>query len=313
MLFVRDQSARVVMSIAWREVVNSQLELGEGLYWDARRNGLWVTDIHGCCLHFGMVDASSWQSWALPQRVGWVIPYAAGNAVLLGLQGGFARLRWPVSESASPAVDWVAQPFGANTALRLNDAKADSTGAVWAGSLNNDDESRADGCLFRLGVDGQVTVVDTGYTVANGPAIRGDGRLMLHTDSGQRTIYAFDLDAPAGRLSSKRVWKRFADDEGYPDGMCFDAEGCVWVAHWGAGCISRFAGDGRLLRRVQLPTSHITNVCFGGPGLQRLFVSSARAGLSAGQLAAQPLAGSLFEVLSPGATGLPGLPFGGRA
>jgi len=64
---------------------------------------------------------------------------------------------------------------------------------------------------------------------------------------------------------------------------------------------------------VHMPTSHITNVCFGGPGLQRLFVSSARAGLSADQLAAQPLAGSLFEVRSPGATGLPGLPFGGQA
>ena len=218
----------------WTVLPSPKAVLGEGLHWDALRSALWMTDIHGRHLLLGTKDAAVWQSWPLPQRVGWVIPYAAGNAVLLGLQGGFARLRWPVSESASPAVDWVAQPFGANTALRLNDAKADSTGAVWAGSLNNDDERRADGCLFRLGVDGQVTVVDTGYTVANGPAIRGDGRLMLHTDSGQRTIYAFDLDAPAGRLSSKRVWKRFADDEGYPDGMCFDTEGCVWVAHWGA-------------------------------------------------------------------------------
>jgi D-xylonolactonase len=135
----------------------------------------------------------------------------------------------------------------------------------------------------------------------------------LHTDSGRRTIYAFDLDVVAGQLSNRRVWKQFADDDGYPDGMCFDAEGAVWVAHWGGGCISRIAADGRLLRRVHLPTSHITNVCFGGPALDRLFVSSARAGLSDDQLATQPLAGSLFEVLDPGVTGLPGLPFGGQA
>ncbi len=295
----------------WKVLPAPKAELGEGLHWDAGRGGIWMTDIHGCRLLFGLDDASAWQVLDLPQRIGWVIPCASGDAVLLGLQGGLARLPWPLAGNAQIAVDWVAQPFGANAALRLNDAKADASGAVWAGSLNNDDETRADGCLFRLGTDGQLTVEDTGYTVANGPAIRGDGQLMLHTDSGRRTIYAFDLDAAAGQLSNKRVWKQFADDEGYPDGMCFDAEGGLWVAHWGAGCVSRFAPDGGLLRHVQLPTSHITNVCFGGAALDRLFVSSARAGLSVDQLAAQPLAGALFEVLAPGVNGLPGLPYGG--
>ena len=297
----------------WKVLPSPKAELGEGLHWDAGRGGIWMTDIHGCRLMFGLDDASAWQVWDLPQRVGWVIPCASGDAVLLGLQGGLARMPWPLAGSAQIAFDWVAQPFGANAALRLNDAKADASGAVWAGSLNNDDETRADGCLFRLGTDGQFTVEDTGYTVANGPAIRGDGQLMLHTDSGRRTIYAFDLDAAAGQLSNKRVWKQFADDEGYPDGMCFDAEGGLWVAHWGAGCISRFAPDGGLLRRVRLPTSHITNVCFGGAALDRLFVSSARAGLSVDQQATQPLAGALFEVLAPGVKGLPGLPYGRAA
>jgi sugar lactone lactonase YvrE len=77
------------------------------------------------------------------------------------------------------------------------------------------------------------------------------------------------------------------------------------VAHWGAACISRFDADGQLLRRVPLPTDHITNVCFAGPGLSRLFVSSARAGLSPGQLAGQPLAGHLFEVDPQGLVGQP--------
>jgi xylono-1,5-lactonase len=110
--------------------------------------------------------------------------------LLLGLQGGFA-----LADRADPTrFEWLHQPFLHNPALRLNDAKADATGAVWAGSLNNDDESRPDGCLFRLGPDGDLSVVDTGYTVANGPAINADSTLMLHTDSGRRTIYAFDLD-----------------------------------------------------------------------------------------------------------------------
>jgi len=281
--------------------------LGEGLHWDSSRARLLMTDIHGArCIRWRL-DAEGWDELRLPERVGWVIPAADGR-LLLGLQSGFALATLGVGPD-DVALDWIARPFS-GTSLRLNDAKADSTGAVWAGSMNNDDESRSDGCLFRLSPDGQLEVVDTGYMVANGPAISPDENLMLHTDSGRRTIYAFDLNVPAGKITNRRVWKQFTESEGYPDGMCFDAEGCVWVAHWGAGCVSCFAPDGALLRRISLPTSHITNVCFGGPDLDRLFVSSARAGLSQDQLSREPLAGALFEVLEPGAIGLPGRPYG---
>ena len=133
---------------------------------------------------------------------------------------------------------------------------------------------------------------------------------MLHSDSARRTIYAFDLNVHAGQLSNKRIWKVFTEDQGYPDGMCFDADGCVWVAHWGAGCISRFALDGALLSHIKLPVINVTNVCFGGKALDRLFVSTARSGLTPEQLKAQPEAGDLFEIINPGSRGLPCLPAG---
>ena len=60
--------------------------------------------------------------------------------------------------------------------------------------------------------------------------------------------------------------------------------------------------SGAELARVTLPTHHITDCAFGGPDLKTLFISSARSGLDAEQLVAQPLAGSLFsvEVDAPG-------------
>lgn len=285
---------------------NMLFQLGEGLHWNASTQSLWGVDIHAMCFWCWDLASQAPQVWPLTQRVGWVLPTAQSGKLLLGLQGGFG-----LADSARPThFEWLHQPFLLNPALRLNDAKADATGAVWAGSLNNDDESKSDGCLYRLGPEGGLTVVDTGYTVANGPAINADSTVMLHTDSGRRIIYAFDLDVPAGQLSNKRIWKIFAEDEGYPDGMCFDAQGCVWVAHWGGGCVSRFAPDGALLRRVSLPTSNVTNVCFAGLGLDRIFVTTAKAGLSTSQLLEQPLAGALFEVRALGATGLPSLPSG---
>jgi D-xylonolactonase len=293
-----------------RRALDTGALLGEGLHWDAAR--LWWVDIQGQRLMRWDMSSPTWDEWTMPQRVGWVIPERGRDSVVLGLQQGFARA-WLAEPGQSVEIAWIARPFGARAALRLNDAKADATGAIWGGSLNNDDESRSDGCLFRLAPDGRLDVVDTGYTVANGPAIALDGRTLMHTDSGRRTIYAFDLDAAAGRLSNKRVWKVFADEDGYPDGMTFDREGALWVAHWGAGRVSRFDAEGRLLRTLHLPAPNVTDVCFAGPALDRLFVTTARTGLSAEALAAAPLAGALFEVVAPGVVGLTGLAAGLRA
>lgn len=280
-----------------------QALLGEGLHWCGVSQCLWMTDIHAARVWRWWPGRDAWAGWELPERVGWVLPTAGDpERLMLGLQSGMAVARFGARVSAP---DFVARPYAQRPAMRLNDAKADSTGAVWAGSLNNDDESRADGELFRWGPDGSLRTADSGYTVANGPAIAPDERWMLHTDSGRRTIHAFDLDVRSGTLAGKRVWKQFTPEEGYPDGMCFDAEGAVWVAHWGAGCVSRFDPGGRLLQRVGLPVSQVTNVCFGGERLDRLFVSSARVGLGPRELARQPLAGALFEVLAPGVQGLP--------
>jgi D-xylonolactonase len=286
-------------------VSDVRCRLGEGLHWDSARNCLWGVDIHGRTVWCWALDARSVTQWKLDQRVGWVLPILGSlDYVLLGLQAGVAC----VDVSGMTIKHWLQRPFEQMPSLRLNDAKADSSGAVWCGSLNNDDESQAVGCLFRLDTAQGWKVVDSGYTVANGPAINAAGTVLMHTDSGRRTIFRFDLNSELGELSNKRVWRIFTESEGYPDGMCFDAEGALWVAHWGAGCISRFALDGRLLARVTLPTNHITNVCFAGPGLDRLFVSSAREGLTAQQLVAQPEAGRVFEVLGHQAKGLPSLP-----
>ena len=287
-------------------VLELKSQLGEGLHWDAAHSVLWGVDIHGSQIWRWGLNSNTWRSWQMEERVGWVLPEVGSNRVLIGMQRGFA---W-ADRDAPDRCQWLREPFGENSSLRLNDAKADSSGAVWAGSLNNDDESRSDGCLFRLDTSGQLKVVDDGYLVANGPAIHEDGKLMLHTDSGRRTIYAFTLNVKAGTLGDKRVWLTFRPEEGYPDGMCFDSEGCVWVAHWGTGCVSRFAMDGRLLCRVALPVTLVTNVCFAGPSLNRLFVSTARVGLSEDELLGQPSAGSLFEIENVGVAGVASLPAG---
>lgn len=279
-------------------------QLIEGLHWDAISNRLWMVDIHGCRIMRWELGSPTWCEWKTPQRVGWVLSTHRADLQLAGLQGGMAWIRCPAGAAEIEVLGWAARPFPAGSSLRLNDAKTDARGRVWAGSLNNDDESRPDGRLFRLDELGRCDEVDGPYGVANGPAISPCQTWMLHTDSAARTVYAFDLDVQAGTLSHKRVWLQFSEADGYPDGMTFDAQGQVWIAHWGGACVSRYNADAELTHRVSLPTDHVTNVCFAGPQLDRLFVTTAWQGLSASQRAAQPLAGHVFEVDAAGATGL---------
>jgi len=287
-----------------RVALETGCQLGEGLHWDAQSNHLWMVDIHGRRIIRWAIGSPTLQAWTVSERVGWVLSTAIAEEKLVGLQSGMARLHLPADGSDCRLLEWVAKPFPVGSPLRLNDAKTDAHGRVWAGSLNNDDESRPDGRLLRLDEQGRCEEVDGPYGVANGPAISPCQTWMLHTDSGARTIYAFDLDAPSGQISNKRVWKRFEEADGYPDGMTFDAQGRVWVAHWGGACVSRFSPEGQLTHRVALPTDHVTNVCFAGAQLDRLFVTTARQGLSPQQLAQQPTAGHLFEVDPAGSTGL---------
>lgn len=292
-------------SLEVRPVTALRHQLGEGLHWDSARLCLWGVDIIGCKVWSLNLDDFSTRVWKVGQPVGWILPLAdCSTSVLLGLKNGIA-----LACAHTMTFDrWLNKIFTDLSPMRMNDAKADVTGAIWCGSLNNDDEREANGCLYRSSPEGGWTTWDTGYTIANGPAIDATQKIMMHTDSGRRTIYMFDLDVHKGILSQKRVWKVFSDNEGVPDGMCFDAEGTLWVAHWGASCVSRFALDGSLLLRVSMPTTNISNVCFGGAELDRLFVTSAKVGLTSRELISDSLAGCVFEVLGHGATGLPSMP-----
>lgn len=265
-------------------------ELGEGLHWDEGRQCLWMVDIHGRRLIACDLERDTWQEWAMPQRIGWVIPLRDSDELLAGFQEGVARLQLD-----GPQVRWTWHArLDHAPAMRMNDAKADASGAIWAGTMNNEDVSGADGRLLRIAPSGEVTVADTGYHIPNGPAIHPDGRLFLHTDSALRTIFAYDLVGE--RVLNRRVWARFGEVDGYPDGMNFDAEGCLWVAHWGIGEVRRYGADARLLERHAVPASQTSNLCFAGADRDRVVVTTARVGLGTTLLDAEANAGDLFEI-----------------
>lgn len=226
----------------------------------------------------------------MPQMIGWLIEREHAPGFIAGFASGFFELNLePLNTNP------ICCPASHPRSNRFNDAKADRHGRIWAGSMPRSADQPV-GALYRLDTDRTVTQVDAGYTVANGPAFSLDGRFLYHTDSAARVIYRFRMHED-GTLSDRTVFVAFVAEWGKPDGMTVDGEGGLWVAHWGAGRVSRFDEQGRMERSIHLPASQITSCTFAGAQLDRMFVTSAADGVPD-----EPHAGALFEI-DPGVRG----------
>jgi sugar lactone lactonase YvrE len=286
-----------------RLLQDAKAELGEGPLWSARDQAIYWTDIKvGKLNRYRLADGTT-QSWDMTDMIGWAVERRDKPGFIVGLAHAIAEV---TLEPFSIARRCEIEPD--KPANRLNDAKVDPLGRIWFGTMH-DPEQDSSGALYRLDPDLSVHQVDTGYVVANGPTFSPDGAIVYHTDSFAREIYRFDV-RPDGSLGNKRVFVRFTEDEGYPDGMTTDRDGCLWVAHWAGWRVTRFRPDGTRDRMIPMPVSQVTSCTFGGDRLDRMFVTSARIGLTEAQLVREPLAGGLFEI-DPGTTGLPTPRFAG--
>ncbi len=236
------------------------------------------------------LGSGSVRSWPLPEPICWIVERAGRDDFIVGLKRGFASLSLD-----PPAVAIIGNPEPDMPHNRLNDAKVDRWGRVWAGTMP--EGGPGEGALYRLDPDLRWMRMDTGYRVANGPTFSLDGTTLYHADTPRRLVYAMTVHAD-GHLSDKRIFLRFGEDEGVPDGMTTDAAGGIWICHWDGGRVSRFRPDGTLDRTIRLPVSRPTSPCFAGPGACRLFVASASIGREA-----EAMAGSLFEIDRPGVFG----------
>ena len=273
-------------------VLDAHAELGEGPIWDARTAELLWVDVMAGIVH--RLDPATGTDRTLDagQPVGAVVPCIAGGYAL-ALRDGFAvagdagvRLVAPVDEDRRE--------------LRMNDGACDSAGRFWAGTMRLDEAPGA-GALYRLDADGGVQTMLTGVTISNGIGWSPDDTCMYYVDTPTGGLDAFDFDAASGTISNRRRIATIDPGDGFPDGLAVDAEGAIWVALWEGWAVRRYAPDGELLAAVDVPAARVTKPAFGGPELDRLYITTAAPDAPD---PAQPHAGGLFGA-DPGVRGLP--------
>jgi D-xylonolactonase len=277
--------------------------LGEGPLWSVKEQALYWVDILNRRLH-RFPPSGEQRTWQFEQEISSVAERANAKELIVTLRHGFASFN-PMTDELVP----LAQPEAHIPSNRFNDGKCDRFGRFWAGTMDFD-ARRNTGSLYRLSPDLHYAKMDSDYVVTNGPTWSSDDKTMYHNDSANGRVYAFDYDAQSGDISNKRLFLQFSKEDGSPDGMTTDAEGGLWIAHWGASKITRHDADGKLLQTVTLPCSQVTSCAFGGPDLKTLYITTAAVGLSRERLEREPSAGGLFAV-DLDVKGVPANPFRG--
>ena len=157
-----------------------------------------------------------------------------------------------------------------------NDMVVDTAGRAYVGNFGFDryqGEAERPAVLARIDPDGQVSVAAQGLHFPNGSVITPDGKTMVIAETMGQRLTSFRI-APDGSLHDRQV---FADLPGhFPDGICLDAEGAIWVADARGPDLLRVRQGGEVVARIALPTGRFAYACMlGGADRRDLYVSTA--------------------------------------
>ena len=272
-----------------------QAELGEGALWDWRHGLLVSVDLLSGRLLLSDPGDGTTRAIDVGQPVSAAL-LRAHDQLLLAVRDGFASVEL-TGGAVSPLVAVEADLPG----NRMNDGACDARGRCFAGTMAFDKTPGA-GALYRLDSDLSVHRILDGIGISNGIGWSPDGERMYHVDTLTGGVDEYDYDPSTGEPTGRRKLVDAEPGWGRPDGLDVDVEGGIWVAFWDGWAVRRFERTGALSEVIELPVARPTRPAFGGPRLDRLYVTTARDSGGVG--------GAILAV-EPGVRGLPANVFSG--
>jgi sugar lactone lactonase YvrE len=179
-----------------------------------------------------------------------------------------------------------------NPVTRSNDARVHPCGTFWIGTMGRQAENGA-GAIYALH-RGEISRLFPGVTIPNAICFSPDGALGYFADTATNVFYRVPLDPATGLpCGAPEVLVRHRGAGGL-DGAVVDADGLIWNARWGGGCVDVYSPQGDQLRCLRVPARQASCPAFVGPDLSRLLVTSAWQGLDEVARAADPEHGRTF-------------------
>lgn len=186
--------------------------------------------------------------------------------------------------------------------LRLpNDLTLDPEGGFYFTDPGGSSVKDPIGTVHYVDPRGRTHRIAGGLAFPNGIVLRPDGKTLLVGESGYNRVLTYAVTAP-GKLGPRKVFavlpaKRGDQIDNAPDGMTLDEDGNLFVAHYGMHTVQVLSPAGRLLRSYPGGNLTTSNVAFGGPNLDQLYITGALADEKTSK-------GALWRLDLPGVRGL---------
>ena len=242
----------------------------EGPAWDGRGN-LFTSSCYG-----------SWISIVSPESTGVFLhasdspfTFAKTNGLTFGPDGALYACDFGIGAilriSMSGQSEIIASGYQGQKFNRPNDLAFDPKGNLYFTDPHAYDRNKPDGVVYRLDIrKRKVTRVAEQLAFPNGIAFSVDGRWLYVCESARERILRFRVGR-GGKLHDRTVFVELPG--GDPDGIAFDRDGMLYVAHFGGSAIRIISRDGKVAGVLPTPGKKPSNVEFAGPDLTTLYVT----------------------------------------
>ena len=125
---------------------------------------------------------------------------------------------------------------------------------------------------------GKTHLIDQGLAFPNGIVLTPDGKTLYLAESQKNRVLVYEVTG-AGQGRNRKLFanlpKHPSGDllRNQPDGMCLDQAGNLYIAHYGMQQVQVLNPEGELIAQYAGGNVTTSNVAFGGPQLDQLFVT----------------------------------------
>ena len=244
----------------------------EGPIWDANNKLVYCVSIEQGLIYQINPNSGEVQTFITDGNVGCVALTPEGNLMSAEKNGIF------LTNPKTREKTYITQ-FESDVDLRYNDGRFDPVGRFLVGTKSEKDyfveETIVKGKLFSYH-NGEYKVLLNDLLISNGIGFSHNGGKMYFIDTPTKKVAQYNYDLNTGDLLFEKYIIDI-DGEGWPDGMCVDLDGNVWVAEWEGSRVRKWdINTGKVLDEIILPCSRVTSCCLGGENLNELFITTAR-------------------------------------
>ncbi|RDL27439.1 SMP-30/gluconolactonase/LRE family protein [Serratia fonticola] len=278
------------------KIAEVRADLGESPIWDKDNRLLYFVDISGGKINVMTPQARVATVYQSSARIGALALTDRGNLIFT------EDARVAILDPKQGVLRTHSSAVHNQASYRFNDGACDPQGRFITG-LMHEGPNREAGALYRYDSELSAQAIQRNIALPNGLAWSEYDHTLFFVDSIARSIFRAAY-APNGELGAVMCFAETPAELGRPDGITLDRAGGLWVCMFNGGCLLHYDRNGSLSGRVAMPVPRPTSCCFGGEGLETLFITTARFAMTASELAEYPDSGDLFAI-RPAIAGVP--------